>query len=168
MRHALILTLIALADSALADSPLLPPEKHTICSPNKSVCAASDPVENTTVISSQDGTKASWKIPGWHRSFFVSDDGDSVVVGGGLAPADVTLEEPMLRFFNRGRLVRTVTLRDLYNNKSELTSTASHFVWYRTIKLNKANQLVVELVNGKTVAFAAKTGNVEPIMRDGN
>lgn len=168
MRHALILTVVLLADSALADAPLPPPEKLTICSASKKVCAVSDPVENTTVISSQDGNKASWQIPGWHRWFFVSDDGDSVVVGGGLAPEDVTLEEPVLRFFNRGRLVRTVTLGDLYNSKSELAHTASHFVWYRTLKLNKVNQLLVELVNEKTVAFAANTGKIEPITRDGN
>lgn len=34
--------------------------------------------------------------------------------GMNLVPADVTLNEPVLHFYNRGRLVRTVTLDQSY------------------------------------------------------
>ena len=87
--------------------------------------------------------------------------------GLNLVPTYVTLEEPVLFFFNRANLVRTVTLGDLYRSKSELTRTASHFAWVRAVDINKANQLVVELVNGKKVAFAVNTGEVQPIVSDG-
>ena len=163
MKHFPALLLAAFATSAFADTPLRQPEKLTVCSSTKNLCAFSDPTSDTTVVSPADGS--TWVIPGWHRWLFVSDDRESVVVGYNgmnLVPVDVTLKEPVLFFYNRGTLVRTVTLGDLYKNKSQLRRTVSHYAWAHVVGLNKSNQLVVELVNGKKVAFAANTGAEQP------
>ncbi|MFB3129239.1 MAG: hypothetical protein ACE1Y7_05995, partial [Lysobacteraceae bacterium] len=72
---------------------------------------------NSTRVTPQASGQDAWLICGWHRGVFPSDDGESVVVGCegmNLVPADVTLSEPVLHFYNRGRLVRTVTLDQLY------------------------------------------------------
>ena len=37
-----------------------------------------------------------------------------------LVPKNVTLEEHVLSFYNRGKLVRTIKLGDLYKNKSQM------------------------------------------------
>lgn len=87
--------------------------------------------------------------------------------GMNLVPVDVTLKEPVLFFYNKGKIIRTVALGDLYKHKSELVRTASHLAWAHIPGINKANQLVVELVNGKKVAFAASTGKVQPLIADG-
>lgn len=84
-----------------------------------------------------------------------------------LVPVDVTLNEPVLFFYNKGKLVRTVTLGDLYKRKSQLKRTVSHFAWAHIPGINRANQLVVELVNGKKVAFAVSTGQVQPLIPNG-
>lgn len=100
-----------------------------------------------------------WKIPGWHRWLFVSDDGESVVVGYdgmNLVPLDVTLDEPVLFFYHRGNLVRTVTLKDFYRSKSQLRRTVSHFAWGHVPGFNHANQLVIELNGGKKSGFLGK------------
>lgn len=115
---ALITLIAALAASpALADSPLPPPERFTACSSTRNLCTDSDPAVNSTRVTPQASGQDAWLIPGWHRGLFPSDDGGSVVVGYegmNLVPADATLSEPVLHFYNRGRLVRTVTLDQLY------------------------------------------------------
>ena len=170
MKSYFALIVAFLAGPALADTPLPPPEKLTICSPAGTVCATSDPVTNVTLVASQAAQQHSWAIPGWHRWLFVSDSGESVVVGYdgmNLVPVDITLKEPVLFFYHNGRLVRTVTLGDLYKRKSQLRRTVSHFAWAHIPGINQADQLVVELVNGKKVAFAASTGQVQPLIPDG-
>ena len=170
MKNYLALIVAFVAAPALADTPLPPPEKLTICSSAGKVCATSDPSTNVTLVSSQISRQKPWTIPGWHRWLFVSDDGESVVVGYGgmnLVPVDVTLKEPVLFFYNKGTLVRTVLLGDLYERKSQLRRTVSHFAWVHIPGINRSNQLVVELVNGKKVAFAASTGQVQPLIPDG-
>lgn len=87
--------------------------------------------------------------------------------GMNLVPIDVTLKEPVLFFYNKGRLVRTITLGDLYQRKSQLRRTVSHFAWVHTTGINRANQLVLELVNGKQVAFAVSTGQAQPLIPEG-
>ncbi len=117
----------------------------------------------------QQPQKMLWSIPGWHRWLFVSDDGESTVVGYSgmnIVPANVTLKEPVLFFYSRGKLVRTVALGELYRSKSELVRTMSGYSWVRSIGFNKANQLAVELTTGKTLAFAANTGQVRQLIPD--
>jgi hypothetical protein len=110
--------------------------------------------------------KKPWKIAGWHQWMFLSDDGESAVIGYegmNLIPQDVQLSEPVLFFYNRGQLVRTVKLDELYRSKSQLRRTVSHFEWVSQLGFSDFNQFVIELVNGNRVAFAAKTGEIEPI-----
>jgi len=78
-----------------------------------------------------------------------------------LVPLDVTLEEPVLFFYSSGKLMRTVTLGDLYERKSQLDLTVSHFAWVNNIGINQDNQLIVELVDGRKMAFAASTGRLQ-------
>jgi len=170
MKRSLAFIVLLLVGPALADEPLPLPSEFTICSPAGKVCAKSDPVTNITLVSPQTYQQQSWAIPGWHRWLFVSDDGESVIVGYAgmnLVPLDVTLGEPVLFFYNKGRLVRTINLGDLYKHKFQLVRTFSHYRWANTPRINKANQLVVELVDGKKVAFAASSGKMQPLIPDG-
>lgn len=167
-----LITLVAAllaAGPALADSPLPPPERFTACSPTRNLCADSDPALNSTRVTPQASGRDAWLIPGWHRWLFPSDDVESVVVGYegmNLVQADVALSEQVLHFYNRGRLVRTITMGQLYRRTSQLRPTVSHFAWVSTIGFNRSNQLVVELVNGEKVAFASRTGTREPVRPD--
>ena len=170
MKVSLALFLALLAAPTLADTPLPPPEKRTTCSPSGKVCVTSDPAKNSTVLSSKTSREGRWTIPGWHRWIFVSEDGKSVVIGHdgmSLVPLNVTLKEPVLFFYNRGKLVRTVTLGDLYKRKSQLIPTASHLAWVYNLSINDNNQLVVKLVNGKTLVFAADTGQAQLLSSSG-
>ena len=130
----------------LADAPLPPPRRLTVCSANQAVCAESDPGSNTTTIRSHQTQRDSWTIPGWHRWLFVSNDARSVVVGYpglNLVPRDAHLQQPVLWFYQRDRLVRTVTLGDLYQDMTQLVPTTSHLPWTHHVGINDANLLLV-------------------------
>ena len=80
-----------------------------------------------------------------------------------LVPTDVPLSEPVLFFYHRGTLVRTVTLGDLYQQKSQLQSTVSHLLWVYTLAINASNQVVLDLVDGRKMAFKVSTGTQENV-----
>ncbi|UWX03895.1 hypothetical protein H1235_15710 [Pseudoxanthomonas sp. NC8] len=167
---ALVVIFLCIPWAARADEPLPPPARTTTCSPSGNFCAVSDPVQNITLLSRSGSDRILWSIPGWHRWLFLSDDGESFVVGYSgmnLVPMDVTLAEPVLFFYNRGRLVRTVKLGELYPDRSQLLRTASHYAWADIRGFNKVNQLVVDLADGKRVAFSAKAGQVQRLATDG-
>lgn len=169
MRAVLALATALFTAPVVADTPLRPPEVRTVCSVSGSVCVVSDPDSRVTTVNLAELQKESWTLPGWHRSLYVSDDGESVVVGYpglNLLPVSATLQEPVLFFHARSGLVRKVLLGDLYESKSQLTPTVSHYAWGSILGINASNQLVVERVDGTTLAFSVRTGDVEPIVND--
>lgn len=167
---AFCLVLALASPLARADSPLPPQQTVIACSPSGMVCANSDSRTNRTVVSRKNGPEASWSITGWHRWLFVADDGHSAVVGYAgmnLVPIQSDLQLAVLYFYKQGKLVRTIKLADLYCDKSQLTRTVSHLAWVVSIHVNRANQLVLELVSGRNVAFSMSTGESQSEVRDG-
>jgi hypothetical protein len=159
-----MLGLLLAASSVRADEPMPPPARTTTCSPSKTYCAVSDPASAKTTVSKRGAKQTLWTIDGWHRWIFVSDDGESIVVGYegmNLVPRDVRMDEPVLRFYHRAKLVRSVRLRDLYRSKAQMQPTVSNYAWGYITGFNRANQLILELVDGKRIAYDPKTGAVE-------
>ena len=170
MKGLLVLLIALSVGPVLADTPLPPPKILKVCSADRNICAVSDPATNKTVISSVAPRQALWTLPGWHRWLFVSDDGISAVAGYSgmnLVPLNVTLDEPVLFFYRRGKLVNSTRLGDLYKHKCQLQPTASHLAWADGGEFNDANQFVVTLVYGRRVAFSPSTGQVVRERRDG-
>ncbi len=56
-----------------------------------------------------------WTFPEWPMPGFLSDDGDYLVVGDGgtVRPRDYKPSLPVLRFYKRGVLIKTVTLGEV-------------------------------------------------------
>lgn len=166
MRCFLAFIAIFFAIPAFADTPLPPPRKATTCSAARALCVTSDPATGETRVVPQVPDTKPWAIEGWHRWLFPSDDGVSVVVGYegmNLVPVDVAMDAPVLFFHHRGRLVRTITLDQLYRSRSQLRRTISHLAWVNRLRFNDKNQFVVELVDGRVVAFAPESGIREPL-----
>ena len=169
LNRLLLLALLAVS-SAQADTPLPPPGRHLVCSPSGSICADSDPQASVTKVISKSSGRELWSFKGWHRWLFVSEDGKSVVVGYqgmNLVPTDSALSLEVLHFYAQGRLVRTLRLDDLYESQSQLQRTAFHLAWVHTVTVNRANELVLELVTGRKVAFSMATGQEQKLVRDG-
>lgn len=164
LRFTLAIAILLVGQLARADEPLPPPQKVVVCSTSGEICAESDPRAGRTVVIRKSGRKPLWSIKDWHRSFFVSDDGQSLVVahdGLGLVPTDSDLRLEVLHFYAQGKLVRSISLGDLYTDRAQLVRTASHLAWMNFIEVNRAGQLVVALVTGRDVALSMKTGLVQ-------
>jgi hypothetical protein len=163
------LPLAFVVSAVQADSPLPPPQRIISCSSSGEVCAESDPNTNVTTIRKRNAD-ALWSFSGWHRWLFVAEDGRSVVVGYGgmnLVPSASDLQVEVLHFYNQGKLIRSVKLADLYSDRSQLVQTVSHLAWVHSIHVNRANQLVLELVTAGSKAFAMHSGELQPEIKDG-
>jgi hypothetical protein len=132
-------------------------------------CAVSDPDKKITLISAKNSKKILWSIPGWHRWLLVSNDGESIVIGYpglNLVPYNVSLKDPVMHFYHRGKRVRSVLLGEIYRDINEMRETVSHRVWLESLSINKANQLILVLPSNKKIAYQLKTGAVEKIIPD--
>ncbi|APV48850.1 hypothetical protein BWI17_03650 [Betaproteobacteria bacterium GR16-43] len=149
--------------SALADAPLPPPAAHRVVSPNGKFAAISDPGTGTQGVELATG-KPLWKIPGWFRSLYISDDGEHLAVGyGGLnllaLDADDSVE--MIGFWNHGRKVKSVPLRAIVPDRSILRRTVSHYAWGSIGGIDAGNRLVVTRVDGRVFRFNMDNGEAE-------
>lgn len=147
-----------------ADTPLPPPRAKEVWSPNKRFCAAMNPESMTTVVyqvAENGRRKKTWTMKGWFRVAHLADDGEHLIVGHdgiNLLPTNVTKDEPMIRFFRRGKLLNTVTLGELLMDQSHLKRTASHYLWGHYLGLDEKGRYLVETVEGKKLAFDVTKG----------
>ncbi len=147
-----------------ADKPLPPPGKVTVCSPDQSFCATADPTVPSLSVFSRGNPMPVWSLPAWHRQFFLSNDGDHLVIGPeglSLLPLDAKLSDPLLVFMKQKAIVRVVVVGDLFPGLSSLRRTASHLEWGRVVGISPRGQLIVELVGGRRVAYGVVTGRME-------
>jgi hypothetical protein len=160
----LLLLLLVASGLALADAPLRPPAKYTVCCPNEAFCAVADPTTQSVSVFARGATVPSWSLNSWHRQIFLANDGEHLIIGPSgleLIPLDTKLADPLLTFMNRKAIVRVVSVGDLFASLSSLRRTASHYECCRVVGVSARDQLVVQLVNGKRVAFNISTGLVE-------
>ena len=161
---SILLLLFVASELLLADAPLRPPAKYKVCSPNEVFCAVADPATQSVSVFARGATVPIWSLNSWHRQIFLANDGDHLIIGPSgleLIPLDTKLADPLLTFMNRKATVRVVSVGDLFASLSSLRRTASHYHWGRVIGVSARDQLVVQLVNGKRVAFNISTGLME-------
>jgi hypothetical protein len=106
-----------------------------------------------------------WSLPTWHRQFYLSNDGDHLVIGPeglSLLPLGTKLSDALLVFMNRKAVVRIVAVGELFPDLSSLRRTASHLEWGKVVGISPRDQLIVELVGGRRVAYSMVTGRMEP------
>ena len=138
-----------------------PPAKYTVCSPNQAYCAVADPAVESVAIFARGATSPTWSLAPWHRQVFLANDGDHLVIGPpglNMIPLEAKLGDPLLIFMNRKATVRVVSVGDLFSKLSSLRRTASHYAWGEVVGVTSHDQLVVQLVDGRRVAFSVLTG----------
>jgi hypothetical protein len=161
---ALLAALFGICRPLEADSPLRPPAKFTVCSPNHAFCAVADPAAGSVSVLARGASFPVWSLKGWHRQIFLADDGDHLVIGPeglDLLPLETRPGDPLLVFMKRTAVVRVVPVGELFARVSSLPRTASHYAWGRIAGISARGQLVVQLVNGRRLAYNVFTGRVE-------
>ena len=159
--RALVVGLLAIGICvAKGDQPLPPPSKVTATSPSGRIRAISDPTTGTRVEHAKSH-KVLWSLPDWHRSFFVADDGEHLVTeyyGLNLIPTGFIGHLVLLTFWENGKKIREVRVRDLFPKRSILQRTASHYLWRQSIGIDEPGRLRVERVDHKVFLFDVATG----------
>lgn len=100
-------------DHLIGDEPLPPPSVLTFLSPDKKICAVSDPKLQMTTVFRQSGERRTklWAMVGWHRSLFPANDGVHLVIGFpglNLLPEKIDGGMGMVWFVRKGELLETV------------------------------------------------------------
>ena len=112
---------------------------------------------------SRDGTRhREWSMPGWFARASLADGGRHFVVApdaGGIVPLNYRPDDVLLRFYDRGHVVREVTLSDIVPDPREMIRVESHYYWGRARGFDAENRYVVETVD-RTVRFAASGGSI--------
>lgn len=73
-----------------------------------------------------------YTIKGWHRSFYISPNGQFVVIGYwglNLVPLSITKDEVMVSIYKNGVLTHTINLGQIMSSMDSLQRTASHYHW---------------------------------------
>lgn len=162
---ALLAAAAVFGANAFADQPMRPPSRTTTCSPDRAHCVVADPAGPSLAVFARGATAPVWSVPAWHRQIFLANGGDRLVIGPeglNLLPLGTRLSDPLLVFMNRAAVVRTVTVGDVFPDLAALRRTVSHLEWGRVVGISPRNQLIVELVGGRRVAFGVSTGRAEP------
>jgi hypothetical protein len=146
----LLLCLALMSAPLLGDTPLPQSARVLVWSEHHVYFVESVPNGDTTVYRMSDATEL-WKIPGWHRSVFVSDTGFVAIGDAGinLLPLNYKSDAVLIELWHDGRLVHQVRLRELVQNTKLLRRTASHYYWGIISGFNAQNLLEVVTVEGR-------------------
>lgn len=164
MRTILALTMLVLTLPAAADKPLPPPSVVTICSANGRYCATADPKLDAVIVHPRgERDKPLWRLKGWERSFHLADDGAHLVVcfsGLNLLPLDYRPDWVLLKFYERDRLLRQWSVRELIPAPTRLRRTASHYEWGGCAGFVADGSFEVRTVDRGTLRFDAVSGRL--------
>lgn len=158
------LALFGTAGLGFADAPLPSPAKYTVWSPNRAFFAVADPAAQSVSVFARGAKSPTWSLRPWRRQVFLANDGDHLVIGPpglNLIPLETKPGDALLVFMNREAVVQVVAVGDLFPRLSSLRRTASHYAWGGVIGITVHDQLVVQLVDGRRVAFDVRTGRQE-------
>lgn len=134
--------------------------RWTAFSPDGLHIAEMDPIRFETHVFrvAHDGSRErAWSMPGWFSRVSLADGGRHLVIApeeGGVVPANYRPDHVLLRFYDRGHVVREVTLAEIVPDPRELIRVDSHYYWGRARGFDPQNRYVVETVD-RTLLFAA-------------
>lgn len=162
---ALVAAPVVSVPPAVADAPVA--AAWTTWSPDGRFVAELDPSRMETAVYRIDAAGArhyEWSMPGWFARAALANGGRHFVVAsdeGGIVRANWHPGDVVLRFYDRGILVRALTLAELVPDPREMIRLETHFYWGRTCGFDASGRYVVETVD-HTWRFAPETGEPAP------
>lgn len=154
---------------AMADEPLPSHKPYERCN-SHNVCVQVDSGDGAvgTRLTEEGKSEVIWKVPGWHRPIYFSNDGRfflSVYQGVNLK-GNADLSEPLVHIWDNGKLKYIIKFNQIIKDSSVLRKTSSAYYWGVTQKIENDQYLYVTTVEGKSFAIYFRTGQVQEIVID--
>jgi hypothetical protein len=159
MKYLILQLAAAMTTSVWADSPIAPPEKHSVLSANEKYEVVSDPKQGTKSIE-KSTQRILWEMPKWHRYLFLSNNGEyaASVYDGYLLPLSYDKKMTLLTFYKNGKVVREVPVEEIVNDSKILIRTTSHYQWGEIVGFNEGELLRIRLNDQNMLLFNPETG----------
>lgn len=151
----IVAAFIFITVSVRADSPLPPPQMHTVHSANQEFLAVSDPSSGTRILESHSRREL-WSIPQWFRWMFISNNGACLVTGHNglnLIPVDYTENTVLASFWHKGNIIREISVKDVFTSSAKPTRTVSHYHWGTIEGFTDEGELSIRRNDDKVVLF---------------
>ena len=151
---SILMLLLGAAAAVLADTPQPAPATYEVASSNGKYFAFVDARNKSTIVFDNQNPRVRrelWRIPGYHTSVFVSDDGGYLVIGyagQNLLPLDYTKDTVAFTVYHDGKMTGQVTFGELIHDFSKLKMTASHYSWGSILSLSD-HSLLIDTVEGQ-------------------
>jgi hypothetical protein len=167
MRTALATVLVVgvlLPCQVSADSPLVAgDEPERIESKNKQFFAEPSANRKATIVYRRSKPKnvEIWRMARWPYHAYLSDDGEYLTIGypgNNLLDLDCTPALPMLQFYRRGALFRSVTLGEVIVDMKSLQRTVSHYSWGYYRGHLGPNTVALDTIEGRRLIYDVTTG----------
>ena len=161
----LLASALIVSNVVRADSPLPAPANHTVLSHNGKFQAEFDwKAKKTTVYARKNATRQAkvWQMNGWHLNAFLADNGRNLVVfyaGANLLNLDYRPDDVMIKFYDRGKLLRQVRLNQIIANPTpdKFRRTVSHYSWLESYGTD-GDKFILNTLQKKRLVFDIKTG----------
>ena len=103
-----------------------------------------------------------WSMEGTFGSGWLADDGAHLITALESPislPEGYTKDHVLLLFFNRGQLIRGITLNELITDFSKLQRDGATYRWAKYVELNACGYLAVETIEDKKLLLDVATGD---------
>jgi len=103
-----------------------------------------------------------WSIEGTFSSGWLADDGAHLVTALESPislPESYTKDHVLLSLFNRGQLIRRITLNELITDFTKLQKDGATYRWAKYVELNACGYLAVETIEDKKLLLDVATGD---------
>lgn len=151
---ATLVCFIFIGGLSIADTPLPAPKSYVTASLNRQYIAEVNWEDKITTIFEIDRDKTNkelWKMHGWFRSAYLSNDGHVIAIpynGLNLLSPGFRKTEVMLKLARGGKLVRIVRLNELIDDFDSLRQTVSHFAWGAYKGFDEKGDFIIETEEG--------------------
>jgi hypothetical protein len=165
-RLILLLSLFLSSPETRADEPLPAPAPYRTCNAAGTSCAQLRPGQDTKVYTIDPATKKEterYRIPGWHRSAFLSAEGMYFAVGyPGLNLLDLDASENtiVLTIWKQGTKHVEIRLGQVLHSLVSLRRTVSHFYWGRNLGFTKNGAFEIETIENAHIFVDPETGAI--------
>jgi hypothetical protein len=158
--------------AAWADAPLIDDGIDRFTSKDGNVFATPGPKHQTTVVYRKWPRRPPeklWEMPGWPYAAYLTDDGDYIAIAdwrASILPRNYKPAQPVVSFFRRGVLIKTVRLDEvLVDVKNMGSPSESGYKWGQWTGLIAPHSFALDTIENRRLVYDIATGKLIDVIK---